>query len=93
MGSHSYRIREDVSGIAIGDSVQLHVPPTDFYILKVTIDTRWPSLSGWFGYQVGRLATPEIEDSGLYLHPSADENVTVTRLHRPYAMLHRRRRH
>jgi len=82
-----YRIREDLSGVEAGDVVHLHVPPTDVYLLGVKIDSRWPSLSAWFGFQVGRIPEPEVEDSGLYFHPSADETFDCELLLRPFPMV------
>jgi hypothetical protein len=82
-----YRIREDLSDVKSGDVVHLYVPPTDVYLLGVKIDSRWPSQSAWFGFQVGREPEPEVEDSGLYFHPSADETFDCELLLRPFAML------
>jgi hypothetical protein len=81
-----YRFREDLSQVQIGDVVHLYVPATDVYLLMVTIDTRWPSLSNWFGFQVGRAPVPGLE-GGLQFHPSADETFDCERLFRPFAML------
>ena len=82
-----YRIREDLSEVRAGDVVHLYVPPTDVYLLGVKIDSRSPSLSAWFGFQVGRDPEPEVEDSGLYFHPSADETFDCELLLRPFALL------
>jgi hypothetical protein len=82
-----YRIREDLSQVRDGDRVRLYVPPTDVYLLGVKIDQRWPVLSGWFGFQTGREPEPEVEDSGLFFHPSADETLECERRFRPFAML------
>jgi hypothetical protein len=82
-----YRVREDLAAVHEGDVVHLYVPPTDVYLLGVKIDERWPSLSGWFGFQVGREPEPDREDSGVYFHPSADETFDCELQWRPFAML------
>jgi hypothetical protein len=82
-----YRIQEDLDGVSVGDVVHLYVPPTDVYLLDVKLDSRWPVLSGWFGYQVGRPPEPDAEDSGLFFHPSADETFDAELLFRPFPML------
>jgi hypothetical protein len=82
-----YRIRENLDDVQVGDVVHLYVPPTEVYLLDVKIDSRYPALSGWFGYQVGRPPEPDVEDSGLFFHPSADQMFDAERLHRPFEML------
>lgn len=82
-----YRIREQVDELNVGDTVHLHVPTTDIYLLKISIDSNWPSQSAWFGYQKGRSPEPDIEDSGIYFHPSADENLMAELVFRPYDMI------
>jgi hypothetical protein len=82
-----YRIREDLATVSVGDIIQMYVPPTDVYLLRVHLDERRPALSGWFGYQAGRQPTPDIPDTGLFFHPAADESITVSLQVRPYAML------
>ncbi|HCT76911.1 MAG TPA: hypothetical protein DGG94_15665 [Micromonosporaceae bacterium] len=82
-----YRIREDLTDVAGGDVVHLYVPATELYLVKVYIDPQWPLLSGWFGFQTGRRPEPDTDDEGLFFHPSADENLAVERLFRPFAIL------
>jgi hypothetical protein len=82
-----YRIREDLAQVREGDHVHLFVPPTDVYLLGVKLDRRWPALSGWFGFQTGREPEPDVEDSGLFFHPSADGTLDCELLFRPFAML------
>ena len=82
-----YRTREDLSQVQAGDAVHLFVPPTDVYLLGVKIDNRWPLLSAWFGFQAGRQPEPDVEDAGLYFHPSADETFDCELRLRPFAML------
>ena len=78
-----YRVREDLDTAQIGDIVHLYVPPTDVYLLGITLDPSYPALSGWFGYQAGREPNPDDDEAGVFFHPSADENLVVELLWRP----------